>query len=158
MDNKILVFFPNSLDTRKSGYIKGFHKYFLDCEAYYITSNQVFPNAISEFVGYIGQKTKSQNFSKNLLIFNNVNNTMSITNRDINFNCLVQVTYDYDGFKNSDMIDFESNYGTHFQLLSSILRKTNGNDVQNNAKNRFWQLTQAITVGFLNIILWVIIH
>lgn len=155
MDNKILLFLPNSLDTRKTGYIKGFHKKYFDCDAYYITSNKIFPNYVTETVGYIGRKSKLPDIDKHLLILSATNNIVFIDNIEIDSNCLVPITYDYYGFKNSDMINFEGNYGRHFHLLSSILQKKESNNVHSNIQKLFWQQIQLTTIWFLNILLWV---
>lgn len=156
MDNKIILFLPNSLDTRKTGYTKGFHKKYFDCDAYYITSNKIFPNYVPESVGYIGRKLKLPVIGKNLLIFSTTNDTVFIDNIEIDSSCLVPITYDYYGFKNSDVINFEGNYGRHLHLLSSMLQKKESSHVHSSIQKHFSQKIQLTTIWFLNILLLVI--
>lgn len=159
MDKKILIFVPNCLEISKAGYIKGFHKYFADCEAYYITSYEVFTNYSSDCIGCTGKKITSQCNSEHFLYLNKVNDSISVNGKILSSNLVVQIKYDYYGFTKSGMLDLEGKYGRHFQILSNILQNTECPEIQNGLICQFWKQFLLINIYLLNIILWVnIIH
>lgn len=160
MDKKILIFVPNCLDTEKAGYIKGFHKYFSDCEAYYITNFNVFTNYSSDCIGCTSKKITSQcNSEEHFLHLNKVNDSISVNGKVLTPNFVVQITYDYYGFKKSGMLDLEGKYGRHFQILSNILQSTECSEALNGLIHKFWKQFLIMNIYLLNIILWVnIVH
>lgn len=158
MDKKVLIFIPSCLDFGKAGFIKGFHKYFSDCEAYYITSYKVFSNYSSGCVGFIGKKITSQHNSKeHFLHINNLNDCISVSGKVLSSN-FVQITYDYYGFKKSGMLDLEGNYGRHFQILSNILQSTEHSKEQSGGILKLWKQFMLINIYLISIILWVNIN
>lgn len=155
MDKKVLIFLPSCLEFGKAGFIKGFHKYFSDCEAYYITSYKVFSNYSTDCVGFIGKKITSQyNSKEQFLHLNKVNDSISISGNVLNVN-FVQITYDYYGFKKSGMLNLDGNYGRHFQILSKILQTTEFSKVQYGLTHRLWKQFLIINIYLLSILSWV---
>lgn len=153
MSQNILIFAPNCLDTKKTGYIKGLHTSFSNCDGFYITSHKVFKNYCSECIGFIGKKITSKNIKRPFLHLNNINNNIFINNTLMNSDSVVQIMYDYDGFKNCDIVEFESNYGRHFQIISNALRKTKNN--VKNGRNSFCKIFLHMLIYLLRLILWV---
>lgn len=155
MDKSVLVFLPKQLDIKKTGYIRGFHKQFSDCEAFYVTSHKLFNNYCSDSVGFIGRKKNLLSLNRFFLHFNNTN-TIYLNNKVINSDFMVQIIYDYNDFEQSHMLDMEGSYGLPFQELSSILRKEN--KIEQIRKKSGWMLILLINIYLMDIILWVILN
>lgn len=151
MVKSLLVFLPKQLDIRKTGYIKGFLQQFPDCRAFYVTSYKQFNSYCSDCIGFIGRKKNSENCNNFLLQLNN-GNSIFIDNKVFNSDPVIQIIYDYNDFKQSYLLDVETNYGRHFQALSNIL-KENKNII--NGKKSIWMLILNIIIYFMNIILLV---
>lgn len=156
MEKNFLIFLPDCLETKKTGYIRGIHSSFPDCDAFYITSNKVFSNYCSKCIGFIGTRPNTKNLIKNVLCLNSVNDNIIIDNKIMNSNSVIQIIYDYNGFKNSNIQDFYSNYGRHFQILSNILKRTEDN-IQNDKKT-VWKFIMLAVIHLLGILIWVNIN
>lgn len=150
MVKAVLAFIPKQLDNRKTGYFKGFLQQFPDCEAIYITSYKIFNSYSSDCIGFIGRKKHSGNFNF-LIQLGNGNNIF--VDKLFNSDPVTQIFYDYDDFKQSHMLDFEVNYGRHFQVLSNKLQIDNRH-IKNGSKG-FSKLIVSSIIHFMNTILLV---
>lgn len=146
MNRSSLIFLPNCLDNKKSGYIKGFRNLFLDYEAFYITSNRIYSNYCSDCIGFLGRTSKSQVLKQELLYLSNVDNTVLYNNKLME-SCIL-IMYDYYGFKHTNIIP-NGHFGHHFEVLSNSLR-TETEKIQNGRKN-FWKLFLFMLAYLLNI-------
>ncbi|KAJ8923233.1 hypothetical protein NQ315_001789 [Exocentrus adspersus] len=144
----VLVFLPNTLEKNKSGYIKGCHKKFHDCEAYYITE-EIVSNNYSQCIGYIGKTYKNSKHKTACNLFINIFSNEICINNDCERNySVVSVVYDYKGFKHSDVVPREcDNYGKHFKFLAEELRNS-----LNGSTNGRKSLTATVLVPVIFIV------
>lgn len=133
MSTHIFIFIPDILDLngKVAGYLSGYHKKTESTESYYIVSTTVTKYS-PNIIGYIGRNCKHlKNFENVKLFINTANSKLNIIG-DNRVNAVVEIFYDFNSFKNSNVIHCKSeNYGEHFEFLTDELRKCNENGLKN---------------------------
>lgn len=122
---KVLVFIPDTLDLKKSGYIKGVYKNVGTSQTYYITSDELLSNSTDKCIGYISKNCSKLDNSKNILIYiNSSSGKVSFNSEQLSKNHVVEIIYDYNGLKNSE-ISSSQDWGLHFRTISNYLKENN---------------------------------
>ncbi|CAG9857181.1 unnamed protein product [Phyllotreta striolata] len=127
-----LVFIPSNLIYKQTGYLKGCKKCFENSEVYYVTSNKPIRNTYQyQCIGFVGETVDFKDSIGNIPLFiNSKNGQLSVENNS----SITQILYDYDRFKNSDLIHNQSEkYGQHFKYLSEKLKTTR--EISQNGRN-----------------------
>ncbi|XP_072394539.1 phosphatidylinositol N-acetylglucosaminyltransferase subunit Q [Diabrotica undecimpunctata] len=120
--NTVLIFIPDSLDSRLCGYLSGTKRTVKNAEVFHITSEKP-SNKAYDPIGYIGHINECDNLTKDVSLFINGEN------KEIFLMCeekypVTQIIYDFKRFKNSDILYHNAeHYGEHFKNLSIDLRK-----------------------------------
>ncbi|VEN60184.1 unnamed protein product, partial [Callosobruchus maculatus] len=127
MDKNTLFFLPSDLEG--TGYLRGVHKCFEGTQAYYVTYNRAIKHN-NQAIGYIGKDITDNKCKKALFFVNNITGNIQIFNDYTNTQTVIK--YDYEGFKNSDLIFRNAqDYGKHFKTLTEELRKHKTKTSQN---------------------------
>ncbi|KAJ8964396.1 hypothetical protein NQ314_004933 [Rhamnusium bicolor] len=155
MGKNILIFKPNTLEKHKAGYLIGCYKEFEDCEAYYITDDAVLNN-FTQCIGYVGKSLKHSKLRIKSLFINSCSGKIVVNNDVSKSQSILEIVYDYEGFKNSDIVYRESeSYGKHFKNLTDELRK-NRLGVSENGKKSMIKCSLLSTIFLTELILKII--
>ncbi|XP_045476560.1 phosphatidylinositol N-acetylglucosaminyltransferase subunit Q [Harmonia axyridis] len=155
-EKRIIIFIPNNLEERKSGFLEGFSKEFQDCQAFFVTNNKVIKDS-SKCIGYISKKD-----AKDLKYLNggqwvHINSlNSSVTLSDKPHNKILKVYYELDVFGRiykvqPDAIDL----GVYFQELINHFRNRRVTSHTNGTKG-FIELIALFIIKFLDVIFKVI--